>query len=169
MTQNDACLMRHEEELPSGVILGRRPKPMPRTGPSEASEHMRVATALRRAGVCFLHVPLGGARGRGSGAAAARMGASKGFPDFLIFDWPPAGIEAWLARERWAKRGIDPRVRLQSPVGVALELKRTVRGARPTKDQLQWLADLIERGWRARVEWGADEAFRVLRGLGYEV
>jgi hypothetical protein len=54
-------------------------------------------------------------------------------------------------------------------IGVALELKRPVRGSQPTEEQLAELALLAERGWFACVEWGADEALRRLRSLGYPV
>lgn len=143
-----------EEVLPSGVVLGRRPKPWPRRGPSEESEQLRLVAALRRAGVHFVHVPMGGARGRRSGAALARMGARRGFPDLLILD--PSGV--------WRDRRFEP-----SYSGVALEIKRPVRGSQPTEEQLAELALLAERGWYACVEWGADEALRRLRSLGYPV
>jgi hypothetical protein len=83
------------------------------------------------------------------------MGASKGFPDFLIFDIPPQRVLL-----EWG---------FSDCVGLALEIKRPVRGSRPTKDQLEWLAKLAKRGWLVRVDWGADEALRALQALGYGV
>jgi hypothetical protein len=55
------------------------------------------------------------------------------------------------------------------PCGVALELKRPVRGSRPTEAQVRELEALAERGWFATVQWGADAALEYLRGAGYQV
>ena len=137
----------------NGVEYGARPSPMPSNGPSEASEHVRVASALRRAGVYFVHVPMGGARGRSSGAELRRMGASKGFPDLLILD-PPQHLVV--------VSGSDT----TRCCGVALELKRCVRGSTPTADQVEHLERLAERGWLATVQWGADAALEYLRRVG---
>lgn len=140
------------------VWYGQRSRPLPSSGPSEASEHARLAAALRRAGVHFLSVPMGGARGRGSGASMARLGARRGFPDLLIFDPPPPVVA-----------GTIDGIPFATPVGVALELKRPVRGSRPSAAQVSELEALAERGWLATVQWGCDAALAYLRELGYEV
>jgi len=138
----------------NGVEYGDRPSPLPRRGPSEASEQLLVVRALRRAGLCYMHVPLGGARSRRAGAEARRLGASKGFPDLLIFDAPPKAIRR--PDGGW-------------PCGVALELKRPVAGSRPSAEQVAWLEQLAQRGWLATVQWGAEEALGYLRRRGYTV
>ena len=151
-----------EASIKSGVHYGALPSPMPATGEPEASHHKQVAAALRRAGVLFIHVPMGGARGRQSGAEARNMGAQKGFPDFLILDrlvigrCPCCGMRC-------------PAYILQHGSGVALELKRPVRGSKLSKEQARWLRQLSERGWHATVQWGAQAALDHLRGLGYEL
>ena len=111
---------------------------MPKTGPTEASEHARLAAALRRARIYFVHVPMGGARGRNSGSEARRMGASKGFHDILILDSPPRRCvvapesDTWCEVDRgvWAEDACECDLLFLHKVGVALELKRCVRGAR---------------------------------------
>jgi len=139
----------------NGVFFGSRPVPMPKTGPTEASEQRRLVGALRRAGVVFVHVPMGGARSRASGSEMRSQGAQKGFPDLLIFDAPLRSVRRPGSYE-W-------------PVGIALELKRPVRGSEPKPEQIFWLEQLAERGWLATVQWGADAALEYLRDKGYDV
>jgi hypothetical protein len=139
-------------QLKEGVLFGPRPKPLPKSGPSEESEHLRLVAALRRAGIYFVHVPMGGARGRRSGASSSRLGARKGFPDILVLDSPPPS---------WPRRCHIP--------GVALELKRPARGSRASPEQLAELRKLASRGWLATVQWGCDAALEYLREVGYEI
>lgn len=114
--------------------------------PTEAQEQARLARWLDRRGVCWTHVPNGGARNAVTGAKLKREGTKPGVPDVLIFDRPPG-------RER---------------CGVAIELKRqnsTDSAVRP--EQRKWLRDLDARGWVAFVARGADEAIAELEGLGF--
>jgi len=115
-----------------------------KTVPSEKSEHRALARILRRAGICFTHVPNGGLRG------GARMGAADGvfagFPDFLIFDAPAAHR------------------------GFAIELKR--QGAPPSAvrpEQQAWLDRLDGRGWSCFVARGAEDAYRWLATRDIEI
>lgn len=72
------------------------------------------------------------------------MGVKAGVPDILIFT-PPPDADA---------------------VGAALELKASKR-TRVTPAQLQWIEDLRDCGWVARVCYGADESIRWLKSIGY--
>ncbi len=167
--RRDPAFRRPEELLSSGVVLGRRPKPWPKTGPSEASEHLRFAAGLRHAGIHFLHTPMGGARGRHSGRGAARMGARKGFPDFLVLDTPPASVCASSCGYGFDTCETCDLYPVHGRPGLAMELKRPVLGSRVTEDQLRELVLLVERDWYGCVEWGADEASRRMRQQGYSI
>jgi hypothetical protein len=99
------------------------------------------------------------------------MGASKGFPDLLILDPPPVFI-----CDDGGPCGIDLGAcvdcandgRWERP-GVALELKRVVRNARPSPEQVEHLERLAARGWLVTVQWGCEAALEYLRGKGYTV
>lgn len=96
-------------------------------------------------GVLYTHVPNGGSRsGAREGAKLKRLGLKAGVPDYLIFDVP----------KRLEARGI------------AIEMKRRKGGA-TSQAQQQWIADLRDRGWLAKVCRGADDAIAWLRSLGY--
>ena len=70
------------------------------------------------------------------------LGVVKGVPDYLIFEPGPWGC------------------------GIALEMKRAKRATvRP--HQRRWITALRERGWCAFVAFGAGDARRQLREVGF--
>ena len=125
--------------------------------PSEDSEQIALVTALRLAKLYFVHVPMGGARARGSGAVMRRLGARKGFPDVLIFDPPPNAL-----RKAVSEGG-------RQPPGVAIELKRADGGRGASQEQQRELAKLAKRGWLTAVCNGCAAAVEQLRAWGYEL
>lgn len=116
----------------------------------ERDEQRDVAAYLDARGLLYSAIPLGGHKSRRMGANRRSQGAKPGVPDLLIFDVPPA----------------RPRAR-----GVAIELKRAnLRGlaaGQPSDDQQRWLTALEARGWVTAVCYGAREAVRLLRELGW--
>ena len=119
------------------------------TKPTEHSEQVVVVRQLRDLGLLLCSIPNGGRRGRVMGAKLVREGMSKGAPDLLIFDAPPAH---------------------PGKVGTALEMKRegaTKSTVRP--EQRRWLAHLEERGWHTLVGYGAKDALKKLKDAGYDV
>lgn len=117
--------------------------------PSEQSEQVALARWLKRRGLLWFHHPAGGARPRRAGQALRHAGASRGWPDVLIFD-PPPGVP--------------------SAVGTALELKR-INGGGTSKahllEQCGRLDALALRGWCVAICWGWREAVQLLITLGY--
>ena len=114
---------------------------------SELSEQIFVVRSLRAARILFCHVPNGGRRDKREAYRLRASGVVAGVPDLLIFD-PPSN----------------------EFVGVALELKR--EGCKPssvTKKQREWLSKLEARGWASVVGFGAADALKQLRDLGYDV
>ena len=129
----------------SGRSVGRRSA----ARPTEHSEQVVVVGQLRQAGVLVCAIPIAGRRGKVAGAKLVREGMSKGAPDLLIFDAPPA---------------------LDGKVGTALEMKRegaTKSTVRP--EQRRWLEKLSERGWHTLVGYGAKDALKKLKDAGYDV
>ena len=112
---------------------------------SEHSEQIVVAKWLTKRGVRFIHVPNGMWRDKRQAAILKAMGVKKGFPDFLIFDRPPAH---------------------QEYVGTVLEMKKA-SGGRLSPEQQQWLWDLKQLVWLAGVAEGADAARKFLLDAGY--
>ena len=93
----------------------------------------------------WCHVPNEGKRDKLYAVELQRRGVKPGVLDNLIFDSPPK----------------YPKIK-----GVAIELKRKT-GDKPTKDQLQWIYDLEERGWSVHICYGIDAAIEALRIEGY--
>ena len=113
--------------------------------PTEDQEQAALVDWLQLHNILFTHVPNGGARDKVTGAILKRLGVSKGCPDILIFDRPPKAPEC---------------------AGVAIELKRR-KGGQIRPEQAEWLEKLKVRGWVADVCRGADDAIRLLEGLGF--
>ena len=116
--------------------------------PSEAAEQSWVVAELRRARLLFCAVPNGGSRGGAREAAGLkRGGVVAGVPDLLIFTPPPL----------W------PGAR-----GTALEMKRTGLGyGAVSEEQRGWLGDLNDLGWYVVVGYGAQDALKKLKAVGY--
>lgn len=113
--------------------------------PSESGEQQVLAQWLDLNRILWTHVPNGRHRSKIVGALLKREGVKPGVPDVLIFDPPPK-----LPGGR---------------VGVAIELK--LQGGRTSAAQAEWMRELRERGWIARVCHGASAAIEYLTELGY--
>jgi len=114
---------------------------------SEAVAQNTVVQWLRLYGILHCHVPNGGKRRRVEAAILKGMGVVAGMPDLLIFDSPPGDAEK---------------------KGVALEMKAP-DGGRVSPAQKRMLSQLQERGWVSMVAYGAADAFRQLKALGYGI
>ena len=110
--------------------------------PTEAQEMRVLAEWLDLAGVLWCHP-----RNEETSHRCQRVGVKKGTPDILVFTPPPNNTRV---------------------TGVAIELKR-VKGSKLSKEQKQWLYDLLILGWLTRFAYGADEAISWLKELGYGV
>lgn len=113
---------------------------MKNTTPLEREEHRVLASALRRAGLFWIHVPNEGKRSARQGYALKMMGMAPGCPDFLIFTRPP----------------------------VAIEMKRQ-KGGRVSEAQREFMQQLAGEGWRCFVTYGAEAAFKALGESGHKV
>lgn len=105
--------------------------------PTEKVEHLHVANYLRYKGVVFNHSPNEGKREVQYIAQLKAMGMRSGFPDFFIYE---------------ARGGYH---------GLAIELKR-VKGGRVSDAQKQCLQELNDRGYKAEVARGFDEARQII-------
>lgn len=115
----------------------------------EFAHQCAVALWLDTMRVRWFHPPNGGNRSAVTGGRLKRQGVKRGVPDIVIIDPPPARA---------------------SCVGAVVELKPTLAerpGNKPTKEQREWLHEFEQRGWAAAVAYGADEAIRILKELGY--
>lgn len=101
--------------------------------PTEKVEHLMTARYLFLKGLCFNHSPNEGKREVQYAAQLKAMGMRAGFPDFFIY---------------------EPRGNYH---GLAIELKR-VKGGKVSEAQKQCLKELSERGYKAVVCRGFEEA-----------
>ena len=114
------------------------------------SEHQIQARAvgyLRQAGVRFFAVPNGGKRSGATAAILWQEGVEAGVPDLVIID-PPRG--EWLTGF-W--------------VGTVIEVKK--EGGKASKEQLKWLSEFSNRGWRAHLACGLPALLQILCDYGY--
>lgn len=125
---------------------------------TELDIHRRVVAHLRRAGVCFFHVPNEGKRGPRARSLLHGMGVMPGIPDLVIVDPPRVGGFPVLVP--WSD-GLGGR----PAVGAVLELKSETGRASP--EQREWLAQFAARGWAAACTRGLDEAMSQLKEWGY--
>lgn len=115
---------------------------------SETAEQVVVAQWLAaRPYILSTHPASGGFRFKSTARLMQRLGAVAGVPDLLIFSPPPL---------------------MPGKVGVAIEMKRTVKPAWLTPQQKEWLRRLDECGWVAQVCRGASVAIDLLTRLGYD-
>jgi hypothetical protein len=105
--------------------------------PLEQEEHLAVAEYLRLKRVFFNHSPNEGKRQVQYVVKLKSMGMKTGFPDFFVY---------------------EPRGKYH---GLALELKR-VKGGRVSDSQKECLSKLAERGYKAVVCKGFDEAKKAI-------
>lgn len=105
--------------------------------PSEEQEQFAVAEYLRLKRVFFHHSPNEGKNDVQYIVKLKRLGMRVGFPDLLIF---------------------EPRGKFH---GLAIELKRR-KGGRVSDAQSKCLEELSERGYRAEVAKGFDEAKKII-------
>lgn len=117
--------------------------------PSENSEQMRVAEFLDASpGVVWAAVPNGGKRSKFEAIVFKKTGVKRGVPDCLVFTPPPA---------------------LPAAKGTAFEMKKADGvPSDVSDDQRLWLDRLERLGWATFVAYGADDALRQLRSLGYK-
>ena len=108
-----------------------------KTCPTEAQEQYAVAEYLRFLGVVFNHSPNEGKNDVQYIVKLKRMGMRVGFPDLFIYE--PRG----------------------SYHGLAIEMKR-VKGGKLSEAQAKCLAELNERGYKAAVCRGFDEAKKII-------
>lgn len=117
--------------------------------PREDDEQAALAKLLDmlagKYGFRWAHVPNGGARDVRVAARLKSHGVKRGVPDVLIFGAPPA---------------------LPGAAGVAIELKKRVGGV-VSRDQEGWLEYLESNNWKVAVCKGWEEAWRMLRELGW--
>lgn len=102
---------------------------------SEAEFQRKVAMSLDYLGLCWCHVPNGGARSKATGAELKRQGVKRGMPDCLIFTRAPK---------------LNVR-------GVFIELKHGK--GRTSEEQEQLHAELRDCGWAGFVahDWAGYE------------
>lgn len=110
---------------------------------TEQQEAEALAAYLWLKGYPFTHIPNeAGTRDKRSAKMRAirmkRAGTSKGFPDYLIY---PPGKQ------------------------IAIELKSTRKGAKATKEQIEWLKVLASHGYDAAVCHGRDEAAEFIESV----
>jgi len=96
-------------------------------------------------GIIFMHVPLESVRSQQGRAIQKAMGASKGFPDYIIITKAPLRPEAR---------------------GIFIEMKRR-RGGRASAEQGHWISMLLDNGWQGAACNGARDAVEFLKGLGF--
>jgi hypothetical protein len=130
---------------PLGFLQAQKPKKRRKKGsmPTEAQEQSRVVGALRTEGVPVFAVP-NNPRSKIHGAQLRKQGLAAGVPDLVL-----------------------PQPSPKFKVPTAIEMKRR-KGGRVSDNQKKWHR-ILERdcGWKVYVCQGADEAFEVLRMLGY--
>jgi len=112
----------------------------------EHAEQVRVVHWLRAAGYLICSIPNEGKRSVIVASMLKAAGMSKGTPDLLIFDPPPA---------------------MPHCIGAAIQMK-SENGTLPPEQQ-QWLIHLAARGWATKVAYGAGEALNWLASIGYRV
>ncbi len=110
---------------------------MPNETPSEAIEQIKLATWLSKQGIKFYAIPNGGYRNLLEALKFKRMGTMPGVPDLCI---PiPAG----------------------SYHGLYIELKRQ-KGGKLSDNQKYWLEFLRDKGYKAEVGNGFEEAREIV-------
>lgn len=130
---------------PLGFLQAQKPKRRRKKSsiPTEAQEQTRVVGALRTEGVPVFAVP-NNPRGKIHGAQLKRQGLSAGVPDLIL-----------------------PKPSPKYKVPTAIEMKR-VKGGRVSDNQKKWHRILgRDCNWKVYVCNGAEEAFEILRMLGY--
>ena len=102
-----------------------------------------LAQVLDQVGCLWTATANGGKRDKRTGAGLKAQGVKPGVPDILIF------------------------CPCNDYVGVAIELKREKPRGKVSPHQQIWIEELRERGWRAEVCYGLDQALSLLKELGY--
>ena len=154
---------------------------------NERSEHIQVVTALRavavrtKGAVRHFHVPNGERRDEKAARILKSLGVMPGVPDLLIVGRPQTAAQP-LSREDLAAiraavadetpESLIPRLlaTIDAARGVALEMKRADgRLSDVGVEQREWLVFLRSLGWDALVGYGALDALRKIKALGYPV
>jgi hypothetical protein len=104
---------------------------------NERDIQARVVALLRFHGVLFCHPANESAGPVQWHARRQSAGVEPGVPDILIFDEPRSALEIKASRGRLSA------------------------------EQQTWLHSLSERGWRAAVAYGLDDAIAQLRAWGF--
>lgn len=104
---------------------------------NEYNESVKLHRWLEVRGIKHFHCPNENYGNTWASVSGARMGVSKGVPDYFIF--------------------------LPNGVNACIELKRSDGYAYASKDQKDWLAFLSSRGFRVAVCHGAEEAVDFLK------
>ena len=119
----------------------------------EKEEQKDLAKWLNKANVLWKHTPNEGKRRNGRELIA--MGMRSGVPDVEIFTDPPGS--AFCEACGW-----------NAYVGAAIELKRTDGTMSDvSENQKKWLKGLAAESWATYVAFGAEDAIRWLKSLGY--
>lgn len=113
--------------------------------PLEEQEHLALVDWLTKNRICFYHPPNEGMHKVQYLRKRKKLGVLDGMVDILIFDTPP----------------FYPELK-----GAAIELKRR-KGGVVSREQVEWMEALKNRGWAVAVCNGAGEALGFLRKLGY--
>lgn len=132
-------MARSEQGQPGGQGLSRN---LRRLTPTEVDECVALAGWLNMHHVVYIHVPNEGNLNRMG--QLKNMGLQPGFPDYIIFDTPPA----------------RPQFK-----GTVIEMKSATGKATP--EQRRWLLKLENRGYYTTVCNSGDEAIELCLELGY--
>ncbi len=109
--------------------------------PLEHDECLDLVQWLCEQKVPFVHIPNEGLRSVVEGRRLRAIGLHKGFPDYLIFRY--GGVS-----------------------GTALEMKR-IAGSDTSDEQLLWGDRMVALGWDFVIGYGAEDAIKQLKELGY--
>ncbi len=112
----------------------------------EYKQQMQVVEYMRWKKIKGFSVPNGSYIDKRQGNKLKKMGLTPGIPDLLIVQPPP---------------------RFPDMPGVALEMKRAPGWGEVSDVQQEWLDIFSAFNWISHVGWGADDAIKFLKYLGY--
>jgi hypothetical protein len=142
-------------------------------GPEESDEQSLFVAQARNFGAKVASVPNGGFRETGTAVKMKREGMATGFPDLIVArgipatlgpEWEAAKVNRLKKPETW-----DEKFRaIWQQMPVAIEFKRRHGSLDDIKiEQLAWLEELTNSGWRVAVAYGSAAGFGWLSHLGF--